>query len=83
MIRADGEIEILGSSDGRELEAGDRVSVETPGGGGWGPVEQERLPATDAAEGTPAPGKLRQELISVGNPSARRAAGRSQEGLPK
>jgi 5-oxoprolinase (ATP-hydrolysing) len=26
----------LGSVDGTEVEAGDRLLLETPGGGGWG-----------------------------------------------
>jgi 5-oxoprolinase (ATP-hydrolysing) len=38
VVRRDGSVEQLGAIDGRELEAGDRVVVETPGGGGWGSV---------------------------------------------
>jgi 5-oxoprolinase (ATP-hydrolysing) len=34
--RANGTIELLGSSDSARLEAGDRFCLETPGGGGWG-----------------------------------------------
>ena len=36
VIRADGGEELLGSVDGREVRAGDRLVLETPGGGGWG-----------------------------------------------
>lgn len=34
--RASGERRDLGSVDGCAVEAGDRLVVETPGGGGWG-----------------------------------------------
>ena len=37
LTRADGTVDQLSSSDARELEAGDRLTVRTPGGGGWGP----------------------------------------------
>ncbi len=36
VIRASGEVEELAPVDGREVEAGDRLVLETPGGGGWG-----------------------------------------------
>jgi len=36
VVRADGEVEILDALDERELEAGDRFILETPGGGGYG-----------------------------------------------
>jgi 5-oxoprolinase (ATP-hydrolysing) len=36
VVRAGGEVEELGAVDGRELAAGDRLVLETPGGGGWG-----------------------------------------------
>lgn len=36
LVRATGEAEELASVDGREVEAGDRLILETPGGGGWG-----------------------------------------------
>ncbi|WP_420127978.1 hydantoinase B/oxoprolinase family protein [Longimicrobium sp.] len=39
VIRASGEVLELGSVDGTEVEAGDRLLLETPGGGGWGAVE--------------------------------------------
>jgi 5-oxoprolinase (ATP-hydrolysing) len=40
--RADGRIEPLGAIDGTTVEAGDRLVMKTPGGGGWGatPVSQ-------------------------------------------
>ncbi|HEU0013084.1 MAG TPA: hydantoinase B/oxoprolinase family protein [Longimicrobium sp.] len=34
--RASGEVEELGSVDGTEVGEGDRLVLETPGGGGWG-----------------------------------------------
>ena len=36
VVRADGETVELGSVDGCEVEAGDRLIIETPGGGGYG-----------------------------------------------
>jgi 5-oxoprolinase (ATP-hydrolysing) len=37
LVRADGAVLDLSSVDGAEVSAGDRLVVETPGGGGWGP----------------------------------------------
>ena len=39
LVRVDGREEELGSIDGREVQPGDRLIVETPGGGGWGRSE--------------------------------------------
>jgi 5-oxoprolinase (ATP-hydrolysing) len=36
LIRASGEVEELAPVDGREVGPGDRLVLETPGGGGWG-----------------------------------------------
>jgi 5-oxoprolinase (ATP-hydrolysing) len=36
LVRNTGETEDLASVDGREVHAGDRLILETPGGGGWG-----------------------------------------------
>ena len=36
LVRADGSVEELGGSASAELAAGDRLVLETPGGGGWG-----------------------------------------------
>ena len=36
MARASGETVELASVDGCDLVAGDRLILETPGGGGWG-----------------------------------------------
>ncbi|MFL6231752.1 MAG: hydantoinase B/oxoprolinase family protein [Thermoanaerobaculia bacterium] len=36
LVRASGEVEELASIDGREVGPGDRLILETPGGGGWG-----------------------------------------------
>jgi 5-oxoprolinase (ATP-hydrolysing) len=49
--RADGSVQPLGSIDGAELQAGDRLVVETPGGGGWG-SENLRRRGGDVAGGT-------------------------------
>ncbi|MCH7847563.1 MAG: hydantoinase B/oxoprolinase family protein, partial [Planctomycetes bacterium] len=38
VVRADGQIIELGSVDGCEINAGDRLILETPGGGGYGSV---------------------------------------------
>lgn len=40
IVRADGAEEPLAGIDDRELEAGDRLVIETPGGGGWGEPAQ-------------------------------------------
>ncbi len=39
VVRRDGRVEELGSIAQTDLEAGDRVVIETPGGGGWGRAE--------------------------------------------
>jgi 5-oxoprolinase (ATP-hydrolysing) len=36
LVRADGGVEELPPVGGCEVEAGDRLVLETPGGGGWG-----------------------------------------------
>jgi 5-oxoprolinase (ATP-hydrolysing) len=36
ILRNDGSVEVLNSSDQRDVAAGDAIVVETPGGGGWG-----------------------------------------------
>jgi 5-oxoprolinase (ATP-hydrolysing) len=36
LVRADGRTEELGAIDGREVRPGDRLVLETPGGGGYG-----------------------------------------------
>jgi N-methylhydantoinase B len=42
IIRRDGAIEVLASKGSRELESGDRVRVETPGGGGFGKAGSQK-----------------------------------------
>jgi 5-oxoprolinase (ATP-hydrolysing) len=42
IIRADGSRIELKGIDGREVKAGDRVVLETPGGGGWGVGSKKR-----------------------------------------
>jgi 5-oxoprolinase (ATP-hydrolysing) len=39
LVRVSGEVEELASVDAREVGAGDRLVLETPGGGGWGSPE--------------------------------------------
>ncbi len=41
LVRADGTVEAIGPVDGRDVAAGDRLVLETPGGGGWGPPADE------------------------------------------
>ena len=36
IVRAGGAVETRGSVDGAEVAPGDRLIIETPGGGGWG-----------------------------------------------
>jgi len=36
VVRASGAVEPLAPSDGRSVATGDRLIIETPGGGGWG-----------------------------------------------
>jgi 5-oxoprolinase (ATP-hydrolysing) len=36
ILRNDGSVEVLKSSDRRDVAAGEAIVVETPGGGGWG-----------------------------------------------
>jgi 5-oxoprolinase (ATP-hydrolysing) len=38
VIRVGGEVERLAAIDGSDLAPGDRLVLETPGGGGWGPA---------------------------------------------
>ena len=41
LIRRDGRVEVLGGKARIELEAGDRLRIETPGGGGYGVERHE------------------------------------------
>ncbi len=40
--RADGTVELLGGCVETQVDAGDILTIETPGGGGWGKQEQAR-----------------------------------------
>jgi 5-oxoprolinase (ATP-hydrolysing) len=42
ILRKDGAEETLSSIDGTEVEAGDKLIIETPGGGGYGRMKDER-----------------------------------------
>ncbi len=50
LVRADGTREALGSVDGREVFPGDRLVLETPGGGGWGVAKDSSREETTPAE---------------------------------
>lgn len=39
LVRADGTVRVLGSIDGCEVDAGETLILETPGGGGFGALE--------------------------------------------
>jgi 5-oxoprolinase (ATP-hydrolysing) len=52
VIRASGDVVELGSVDGTEVEPGDRLLLETPGGGGWGAVDDADV-AVDATRTLP------------------------------
>jgi len=54
LVRVTGESEELASVDGREVGPGDRLILETPGGGGWGPptaATPRTLPAPPPSRG--------------------------------
>ncbi len=42
VVRTDGTIQELAAIDGAEVSAGDRLVMETPGGGGWGDPTPDR-----------------------------------------
>ena len=42
IIRANGDVIELKEIDGCEVSEGDRFVLETPGGGGWGPPDEEQ-----------------------------------------
>lgn len=45
LVRSSGEMEEMSSVDGREVAPGDRLILETPGGGGWGWQDgEEKIP---------------------------------------
>jgi 5-oxoprolinase (ATP-hydrolysing) len=41
LVRATGQTQPLNSIDGCEVFPGDRLVLETPGGGGWGPAQPQ------------------------------------------
>ncbi len=49
IVRGNGTVQELGAIDGAQLMAGDRLIMETPGGGGWGEPDP---PAADSAVST-------------------------------
>lgn len=44
LVRADGSATVLAPIDGVEVARGDRLILETPGGGGWGTPERRSAP---------------------------------------
>ena len=50
-MRADGREEVIPSKALTVLNRGDRVIVETPGGGGYGDPQNRRAVAEDVANG--------------------------------
>jgi N-methylhydantoinase B/oxoprolinase/acetone carboxylase alpha subunit len=40
-LRADGSTELMPSKGSTRLRRGERVRIETPGGGGWGKAEKD------------------------------------------
>jgi 5-oxoprolinase (ATP-hydrolysing) len=54
LVRAAGEVLELAAVAGCEVEAGDRLVLETPGGGGWGAPEEPAPAASVEAGGSPA-----------------------------
>jgi 5-oxoprolinase (ATP-hydrolysing) len=57
LVRAFGEVEDLASVDGREVGPGDRLILETPGGGGWLTLDEKAVGAAAAPRTDPAPPK--------------------------
>jgi 5-oxoprolinase (ATP-hydrolysing) len=55
VLRRDGRVVELGGRARLALEAGDRLLVETPGGGGFGPPPADPGTAGGVADGPPAP----------------------------
>lgn len=43
ILRADGSTELMPSKGSTRLRRGERVRIETPGGGGWGKAEEDRV----------------------------------------
>jgi N-methylhydantoinase B/oxoprolinase/acetone carboxylase alpha subunit len=58
--RADGREEVIASKALTVLGKGDRVIVQTPGGGGYGDPRLRRDPAADVANGKVSPGAARE-----------------------
>jgi 5-oxoprolinase (ATP-hydrolysing) len=54
LVRAAGEVLELPSVAGCEVEAGDRLVLETPGGGGWGAADPP-VPASAPAPSSEQP----------------------------
>ena len=62
MIKPDGSRQLLPTKIFTHLQQGDRLQIETPGGGGWGdPSERDRdLLEQDVAEGLISPERARE-----------------------
>jgi 5-oxoprolinase (ATP-hydrolysing) len=59
LLRADGRREALSGIASFEAEAGDRLRLETPGGGGWGEAELSGDEAADGPRTEPPPPRSR------------------------
>ena len=46
IVRADGSVETMASKASTEARRGDRIRIETPGGGGWGSTPNKEEPRT-------------------------------------
>jgi 5-oxoprolinase (ATP-hydrolysing) len=78
LVRADGTAEDLPPIAGRDLAPGDRLILETPGGGAWGPPDPS---PPDAKRGLPAVAVLPPlPSPSGGGASPRRERGRGGPG---
>jgi 5-oxoprolinase (ATP-hydrolysing) len=57
VVRASGAVDALGAVDGTDVDVGDRLIVETPGGGGWGSPTSARPVDRSCSSTAPEPGR--------------------------
>jgi len=74
VVRQDGKVERIGSKGSWDMAAGDRVRIETPGGGGHGGTGEK----LEARKGKPAKGKKGEGLNGLGSSTAMREVGRKR-----
>jgi N-methylhydantoinase B/oxoprolinase/acetone carboxylase alpha subunit len=70
VVRADGSVEPLGGVDACEMATGDRLILETPGGGGWGEPVDGRAAERPAAS-SPAQPSTGNAAPTAGGETAR------------